>query len=89
MSTLSVGSQRSDVPKQLEQRLSQLIRRARLVMLVKGLLAVVSMAVLLLLLGMAVDASVTIFTIAPRVLLSGCLLAGLLASIYIFLVHFR
>jgi len=87
MSTLSVGSQRSDVPKQLEQRLSQLIRRARLVMLVKGLLAVVSMAVLLLLLGMAVDASVTIFTIAPRVLLSGCLLAGLLASIYLFLVR--
>ena len=87
MSTLSVESQSRDLPQQLEKRLSQLIRRARMIMCVKGILAVLSVAVMMLLVGMAVDASVTIFTVAPRIILSSCLLGGVLASVYIFLVR--
>ena len=88
MSTLDYVESRSrDIPQQLENRLTQLIRRARMVMFVKGILAVLSTTVLMLLLGMAVDASVTIFTVAPRILLSSCLLLGVLASVYLFLVR--
>ncbi|MFP4435053.1 MAG: DUF4175 family protein, partial [Phycisphaerae bacterium] len=75
------------LPKPIVDRLGELIRRARAVIVVRGTLAVAATVVLSLLVVMAIDASVTIFATWPRWLLTLSALSVSLLSAWWFLVR--
>jgi len=68
----------SQVPELIVKKLQALIRRSRLVTVVRGLLAVMAVALGVLLVAMAIDATVRIFSSAGRWILSLVSLAAVL-----------
>lgn len=74
------------VPQPIVDTLHQVIRRRRTVILVRGLLVAVAVAVAALLAVMAVDAAVTIFSSVTRWLLTGAVLVATAAAIVRFVV---
>ena len=76
-----------NVPQPIVDALRGLISRVRLVMLVRGLLAVAAIAIACLLIGMAIDAAFTIFSTGGRVALSLTLLAVVLAGAWWYLIR--
>lgn len=87
MSTASLANEVQNVPEPIVNKLHAAIRRARLVVLVRGLLIVVTIAIAALLVGMGVDAAITIFSTLGRVLLSLALLGVVVAAVFWYLVR--
>ncbi|MDE0737012.1 MAG: hypothetical protein OSB47_14415, partial [Pirellulaceae bacterium] len=87
MSSLTMDRDYSQVPELIVKKLQALIRRSRLVTLVRGLLAVMAVALGVLLVAMAIDATVTIFSSTGRWILSLVSLAAVLLTGYCFLVR--
>ena len=87
MSTLLVDHDVKRVPRPIVDKLRAVIRRARTVVLVRGLLAVLSVALLGLLAGMAIDTTFTIFSVEVRAILSLTILGIILFSVYAFLLR--
>ncbi|HUG20705.1 MAG TPA: hypothetical protein VMM56_17080, partial [Planctomycetaceae bacterium] len=87
MSTIAASHNIDAVPKPIIDKLREAIRRARMVMAVRGCLAVASVVFITLLIGMGIDASFTIFSTALRAAISCVLLTSILVSVYLFLVR--
>ncbi|MFP6574189.1 MAG: DUF4175 family protein, partial [Pirellulaceae bacterium] len=87
MSSLTMDRDLSRVPQPIVKKLQALIRRARLVAVVRGLLAVIAATLGALLVAMAVDATITIFSSTGRWVLSLAALASVLATGYWFLIR--
>ena len=87
MGTTSLVNPFQSVPQPIVNKLDAAIRRARLVVMVRGLLAVVTIAIITLLVGMGVDAALTIFSTVGRVLLSLALLGVIVAAVIWYLVR--
>jgi len=87
MSSVTAGSTYVGVPKPIIDKLQAVVPRARLVLLVRGVLRVISVALLALLTGMAIDASLTIFSVALRLSISLVLLSTVLLAFVFLLIR--
>ncbi len=87
MSTATLVNESHSVPKPIANKLDEAIRRARLVVIVRGILAVVAIAITALLVGMGIDAALTIFSTGGRVLLSLVLFGVVAAAVIWYLVR--
>ncbi|HIA18605.1 MAG TPA: hypothetical protein EYN70_04155, partial [Planctomycetaceae bacterium] len=87
MSSLTMNRDLSRIPQPIVKKLQALIRRARLVTVVRGLLAVMAAAFGALLLAMAIDATITIFSSVGRWILSLTALTSVLIAGYFFLIR--
>ncbi len=86
MSTLSVEHDIENIPKPIVEKLRSVVRRARIVTITRGCLAILSTAILAMLVGMAIDSSFTIFSVAVRASISIGLLAFVVVSAFYFLL---
>lgn len=76
-----------DLPEPIVQTLRRLIQRARTIIVIRGVLAVAAVAIGMLLLVMAVDASITLFSSVARIMLTLSVLAATLAATVWFVVR--
>ncbi|HEV7283002.1 MAG TPA: hypothetical protein VGN57_22540 [Pirellulaceae bacterium] len=86
MSSLLLDPRLEGVPRPIVEKLRAVIRRARMVALLRGLIAVALVALVALLVGMAFDATITIFSYWGRAALSFTLLGATLIAAVVFLI---
>ena len=87
MSTLAVSQNEKNIPRPIVDKLRSVVRRARNVILVRGLLIVCAVALIALLLGMAIDSSILIFSSTIRLAISLTLLGSVFVAAWLFLVR--
>ncbi|MCA9210873.1 MAG: hypothetical protein KDA55_21085, partial [Planctomycetales bacterium] len=87
MSTLVTTQDFSAVPRPIIDKLKAAVRRARLVLAVKGVLAWLSITIAAFLIAMAVDASFVIFASSIRFALSASVLAVSAFAFYLFVIR--